>query len=156
MISYVPGKLFYAANALSRAPIDEIVTEDDETEAMVQAILLPFPGTNDHLKEYHKAQHTNAMWSMLIIFCRNGWTERSNWSRYWRARGELTVNDNLLIYGTCIVVPESLCRCTLMKVHQGHQGIHCCRSTIFSNEMKDFIKQCPECQKSTTPLVESM
>ena len=75
-ISHVPGKLLYTANTLSHAPIDKIVTEDDETEAMVQAILSLFPGTN-HLEEYRKVQHADATCSKLIAFCRNGWPERS-------------------------------------------------------------------------------
>ena len=75
-ISHVPGKLLYTADTLSCTPIDEIVTEDDEIEAMVQAILSLFPGTN-HLEEYHKVQHADATCSKLIAFCRNGWPERS-------------------------------------------------------------------------------
>ena len=54
-ISHVPGKFLYMADALSRAPIDEIVTDDCETEAMVQAVLSLFPGNNDRLEEYCKA-----------------------------------------------------------------------------------------------------
>ena len=124
--------------------------------------------TNDCLDEYRKAQHADATCSKLIAFCKNGWPDRSkvtgNLSRYWRARGELTVNDDLLLYGTRIVVPECLRKQTLTKVHQSHQGIYRFRSRILSSvwwpgvtkEMEDFIKQCPECQKSTTPPVEPM
>ena len=111
-ISHVPDKFLYTTDALSRASIDEIVTEDCETEAMVQAVLSLFPGSNDHLEEYCKAQHADATCSKLIAFCRNGWPDKSkvigDLSRYWRAIGELTVNDNLLLYDTRVVAPDFL------------------------------------------------
>ena len=67
-------------------------------------------------------------------------------------------------YGNHFVVPESLREQKLTKVHQGHQGIRHCHSKILSSvwwlgvtrEMEHFVKQCPECQKSTTPPVEPM
>ena len=49
-ISHVHGNFLYTADALSYAPIDEIVTEDCETEAMVQAVL-SLSGNNDRLEE---------------------------------------------------------------------------------------------------------
>ena len=50
--------------------------------------------------------------------------------RYRRARGELTVNNDLLLYGTRIVVPECLRKQTLTKVHQGIY--HCCSRILSS------------------------
>ena len=93
-------------------------------EAMVQAILSLFTANSDHLDEYCKEQHADATCSKLIAFCRRGWPKRieveADLSKYWRARGELTVNDDLLLYGTRIVVSESLREQTLTKLHQGH------------------------------------
>ena len=100
-ISHVPGKFLYTTNTLSHAPVDEVITADDDTEAMVQAILSLFPANSDRLDEYHKEQHADATCSKLIAFCRRGWPKRNeveaDLSKYWRARGELTVNDDLLL-----------------------------------------------------------
>ena len=167
-VSHVPGKLLYTADALSRAPVDEVITDEDDTEAMVHAIMSLLPASNDRLDEYRRQQDADATCSKLKAFCTRGWPKRNEvigtLSKFWRARGELTVTDGLLLYGTRIVVPESLRKQTLTKVHQGHQGINRCRSRILSSvwwpgvttEMEDFIKQCPQCQKSTTPPVEPM
>ena len=46
---------------------------------------------------------------------------------------------------------------TLQKLHQGHQGIHCCRLRAQSSvwwpgiycKIKDFVSQCPECCRDT-------
>ena len=34
-INHVPGKLLYTADALFHAPFDEVITDEDDTEAMV-------------------------------------------------------------------------------------------------------------------------
>ena len=111
-ISHVPDKFLYTTDALSYAPIDEIMTEDCETEAMVQAVLSLFPGSNDHLEDYCKAQHADATCSKLIAFCRNGRPDKSkvigDLSRYWKAREELTLNDNLLLYDTRVLLFQTV------------------------------------------------
>ena len=43
---------------------------------------------------------------------------------YWQVRGELTLHDDLLLCGRRIVVPSSLRKETLDKIHSCHQGIH--------------------------------
>ena len=43
-ISHVPGKVLYTANALSHASVGEVTTDEDDTKAMVHAIMsLPQP-----------------------------------------------------------------------------------------------------------------
>ena len=39
----------------------------------------------------------------------------------------MAMPHNLLLYGSRIVVPASLQKDTLEKIHQGHQGIKRCR-----------------------------
>lgn len=46
---------------------------------------------------------------------------------YRSAQGELTTQDNLLLYNSRIVVPTSLQKETLQKLYTGHQGIERCR-----------------------------
>ena len=46
---------------------------------------------------------------------------------YWTIRGNLTLHNELLLYGERIVVPKQLQVETLQKIHTGHQGIvRCC------------------------------
>ena len=59
-ISHVPGKFLYTSDTLSCAPVDEVITDDGNTEAMVQAIFSLFPAISDHLDEYCKELHANA------------------------------------------------------------------------------------------------
>ena len=44
--------------------------------------------------------------------------------RFYYSRSELTVTEtNLLLHGTCIIMPQALRSRTLDIAHQGHQGI---------------------------------
>ena len=42
---------------------------------------------------------------------------------YWEARNKISVVDDLLLYGTRIVVPFPLQASTIEKIHRGHLGI---------------------------------
>ena len=42
---------------------------------------------------------------------------------YWKAQGELTIGNGLLMYGQRIGVPKVLQAETLQKLLEGHQGI---------------------------------
>ena len=45
---------------------------------------------------------------------------------YWEAEGMLTLKDDLLLYGSRIVVQASLQKETVMKLHEGHLVIERC------------------------------
>ena len=78
-------------------------------------------------------------------------------SPYWRVRGHLTLHDNLLLYGSHIVVPKSLKATILQKIHKEHQGIQrCCQCTTLlvrwpgvSKDIEQLVKLCPICAKAS-------
>ena len=126
--------------------------------------MLPhLPASEQRLEEYRKAQAADPTCSEVINYCHHGWPNGSsinaNIKPYWNARGELTLHDSLLLYGSRIVVPKSLQRETMEKIHEGHQGIERCRLRAryavwwpgMSRELEDFIRACPRCIRETTP-----
>ncbi len=66
-----------------------------------------------------------------------------------------------------IIVPESLRRVTLQRIHAGHQGIEKCRARVstsvwwpgVTSQMAQIVQQCTECAKNSTlpkePLIVS-
>ena len=46
---------------------------------------------------------------------------------FWKETHHLTVKGDLMLYNQRIVVPESLRKETLLRIHEGHQGIERCR-----------------------------
>ena len=97
----------------------------------------------------------------LITFCQQGCPDRTHvkgdLSPYWHVRGDLTLYDNLLQYGSGIIVPRSLQAATLQKIHNGHQDIQSCRqrSTLsvwwpgVSKHFEHLLKSCPICAKTS-------
>lgn len=77
---------------------------------------------------------------------------------------KLSVVDDLILYGTRVVIPESLQYEILMKIHHGHQGIQRCRLRVsssvwwpgISKQVENFVTRCPTCMKNMPPPVEPM
>ncbi len=97
----------------------------------MSALVARLPASKDRLEVYRKAQEADSICSQLLHFCKQGWPNKhqikGDLSHYWAVRDEITTCDRLLLYGSRIIVPESLRLQTLQK--QGHQGL---------------IKSCPE------------
>ena len=171
-IVHVPGKLLYTADTLSRSPhpSDKNDTRlQEEAEAAMELCVAHIPASTWKLEEYRKAQGEDQTCSSVIKYCKEGWPEKNriepNIRPYWKARSDLTVDrNNLLLHGKRIVVPKSLQRQVLEKIHTGHQGIQRCRlraSTSawwpgLSHEVENMIKQCPTCARDFTPRKEPM
>ena len=105
-IIHVPGKLLYTADTLSRAPratIDNDVNLEEETECLLEVTINILPATQKRLNEYLKAQVTDPVCSTISKYCKSGWPDKnkveSNLKPFWKNRGELTVNQDLLLYG---------------------------------------------------------
>ena len=68
--------------------------------------------------------------SLVIKYCHTAWPQKSKVNEaiapYWEAQGMLTLKDDLLLYGSRIVVPPLLQKETLMKLHKVHLGIERC------------------------------
>lgn len=171
-ITHVPGKYLYTADALSRAPTanaDNDARLQEEAESLIAECIAHLPASNERLDEYRKAQAADPICTQVISYCKNGWPKENKITPevkpYWKARGDLTVYEKtLLLYDKRIVVPESLRRQTLEKIHTGHQGIQRCRlrakSSVWwpgiSRTINDMVTQCLTCAKHLTPRSEPM
>ena len=131
----MPGKYLYTVDALPRAlvspPDRDHVVEDHCTERFVADAVSLLPANEDCLHQYRTAQHTTTPLAQISLgFAReNGLTRTAAQDHctivpYWQVRGELTLHDDLLLCGRRIVVPSSLRKETLDKIHSCHQGIH--------------------------------
>ena len=138
-IEHTPGKYLYTADTLSRASLSS--SDDDPNQGVLaelamEACIAHIPASQSRLSEYEEAQNSDPLCSLVIKYCRTGWPGKQKVDEalapYWEAQGDLTLHKNLLLCGTRIVVPASMQRETLTKLHEGHQGIERCRQS------KDF------------------
>ena len=159
-VQHVHGKLLYTADALSRAPVD---TEDEttefpaEVEAFVDSVIQSLPATSQRLEIYRRAQAEDSVCSKVIEYCQSSWPEKRTLdlsiTPYWKVRGSITVQSGLLLYNQCIIVPRSLQRETLDRIHEGHQGIERCRMRTktsvwwpgISSQITTLVENCPTC-----------
>ena len=63
--------------------------------------------------------------SKILAWLRTGWPTRvpEPFSQYWTRRNELTLQDNCILWGIRVVVPEGLRSQILTELHRGHPGI---------------------------------
>ncbi|PIK55858.1 hypothetical protein BSL78_07250 [Apostichopus japonicus] len=90
----------------------------------------------------------------------NGWPERQREvpqaiRKYWAYRDELSVEDGLIIKGDRIVIPKTMQKDILRKLHEAHQGITKCqlraKASVFwhsiNRDIEDMVKECHLCQE---------
>ena len=169
-IEHKPGKLLFAADALSRAPSPTAIADnsipDREVEFFVDALTSSTPITKSLLERYHSAQQADPVCTSLRQFCLNGWPPKqkitTNLKPFWLVRSDLTICNDLLLYGSRIIVPTSLHSYTLQKLHEGHLGIQrcCLRATAavwwpgLSQQIRKMIQHCHVCAKRNFTPVE--
>ena len=107
-------------------------------------------------------QDENEICSNLKKFCREGWSNKHSLKfalpSYWQYRGEITVQQSILIKGDRVTVPSTLRLDVLDKIHTGHQGIQKCRERAksgvwwpdLSKQIKDLFKDSNLHQSSWT------
>ena len=135
----------------------------DMAEQVMETTVANLPASKERLDVYRKAQQADPVCSLLTSYCKDGWPNKNSvdpqTKPYWDSQGELTIGENILMYGSRIVVPEILREVTLHKLHRGHQGI--VRSRLraqtsvwwpgISKQLSDLVKKCPECARDTRP-----
>lgn len=161
-IEHVPGKHLYTADTLSRSPSSDKgdTTLAELAELAMEAAVSYLPASKHRLQEYQEAQKSDPLCSLVIKYCHTEWPRKTQIDEalapYWQARGDLTLHGDLLLYGSRIVVPASLQRETLSKLHQGHQGVERCRLRAnvsvwwpgLSTQIEEFIRKCTECART--------
>ena len=155
---------------LSREPISSCgdSTLGELAELAMEACVAHLPAGLDRLNQYEEAQYADPLCSLVFKYCRTGWPGKTQLNEalapYWEAQGDLTLYGGLLLHGTRIVVPASMQRETLSKLHEGHQGIQRCRLRArtsvwwpgLPSQIEKLMKNCPHCTKKSTPRKEPL
>ena len=135
IVFHVPGKLLYAADALSRAPMPETGEDPLEVEGFVESITqFALPASKQRLDIYRQAQKYDPVCAQVREYSTKQWPAKkfisADITPYWKERNDLTICNDLLMYKSRIVVPNVLREETLAKIHTGHQGIERCRMQV--------------------------
>ena len=171
-VSHVPGKLLTTADALSRAPSPLCDNQlQEEVEWFVDTVVAALPAGEHRLKQYKDAQDDDSTCMTVKRWCLEGWPAKSptdvDLSAFWKVRSFFSLHNNLLLYNQRIVIPSSLRKETLAKIHEEHQGIERCRARVrcsvwwpeITKDTAEIVRQCPTCaresQQRREPLIKS-
>ena len=161
-IQYKPGKEMYLADTLSRAYIQpkdrDSVLQLAETTKMSDYT----PISSATLDEIRHATSQDENLQQLKATILRGWPDtrrdvQPSCSPYFNMRDELSVEDNIIYRGQqqCLV-PLSMRKDILNRLHQPHDGIEGCRRRArdcvywpaINSEIADMISVCEPCNNS--------
>ena len=160
-IEYISGKKHIVPDCMSRAPVKSTEKDDhisvDEISEYCRYVVGNFPITDTQLETLKCAQNQDPIVNKIKNYCTGSWPQSSaipfECKYYASLQSELAVIDDLLVKGNRLVIPPSMRKNILSKIHEGHLGMTKClgrmRETVWwpnaTQEMKDFISKCEVC-----------
>lgn len=172
-VEYVPGKEFYAPDALSRSPLKEGMEDQDvimeEKVSLMNSIQREMKILSNYSTEEIKiAQDQDKTLEKLKSYVINGWPSKKNCMvdclQYYKFRKDISMDDDIITYQDRIIIPEAWRKKCIKDIHAGHFGYVKCKSrakeTIWWPSIKNYIeekiKNCEKCLKNSKPMVEPM
>ncbi len=157
-LEYTPGKYLYTADTLSRA-VDPTVKAssqmEDDIEAYVNMVTTTVPVAPTRIEQIRAETLKDPDLQELIKVIAEGWPEQCTAKNreYWNVRAELTVVDGIVYKGQKIVIPRSMRKIMLEKIHEGHLGMEKCkqraRSVMYwprmNSDIDNTVKDCYTC-----------
>ncbi|XP_054266863.1 uncharacterized protein K02A2.6-like [Macrosteles quadrilineatus] len=162
-ITYIPGKQLLVPDALSRAPLPFSGTDDreleEETQAFVQMVLSSIDINDCIVAKVLEEQNKDPTLRELKKIIIQGWPSktslRDDLKPYNSVKDELSVDNEMILRGSRLVIQPALQSWALQRVHEGHFGITKCRLRAkesvwwpgISSAIECMVKSCPTCIK---------
>ena len=165
VIKYRPGKEMLVADCLSRQPNK---SRSNLIELDVKVCHVQF--STEKLSQLRTAVNQDDVLCRLRDVIIHGWPKEryelnSMLRPYWSFRDELSVENGLILKGDRLVIPSSMQKEILDKVHTSHQGIIKCqlraKTCVYwpniNKDIEELIGKCTACQKyKTSQSMESL
>ena len=156
---YVPGKEMTVADTLSRSPTEGLVSEGEhEVAAHVREVTSSWNVKDATMERIKEETKKDIVLQTTMRYTTEGWPQYKEDVQlaarpFYALRGELSIYDGLLLRGSRILIPESLRKEMLEKVHLGHMGITKCRERAaqsiwwpqIGSDIKDRVASCRHC-----------
>ena len=111
--------------------------------------------TTNRLNQFHIETAHDEESSLLKHFVQCGWLQDihevpKEIQPYWTFQEELTIEDGMLLKGTHIIVPHSLCQQMIQLIHTEHHGLEKCLNRAKQSmywpglyeELKELVTNC--------------
>ena len=129
---YVPGKDI-VADTLSRSPVSTTESSShEEIQAHVSDVQSSWQVSDAGLAKIRAETLKDVNLKAAMEYTIHGWPQYKEDVQlaardFFIIRGELSLHDELLVRGDRIVVPFSLRKQILERIHEGHMGVAKCR-----------------------------
>ena len=166
---WIKGSVNSMSDALSRHPItnptsQEMLAEHDsnnevEVSAAEIRAVVSSPHESLRLQDLRKHTQEDHMYQQLLHYVREGFPDHRSQlpdecRAYWNVRGQLSVDDDLVVYGCRLVIPPALRKQVLSELHASHQGRLRTKQRAklivywpgMDNEIDNVILGCKMCQ----------
>ena len=164
-VGYVPGKLMYVADTLSRAHPQENSQQedkdfDDELEIMVQSTLADMPiNAMDWIKIKQATSDDPALQQLKSLVI-NGWPDSksslpSDLQPYWQVKDDIYMANDVILYKERVVIPTELRGKAIALLHESHQGVEKSKSRAkavmfwpgMGQQIENSVEKCAICLK---------
>ena len=158
-IVYKPAKEMAVPDMLSRAPLPETDEEmEKEINLHIHLVNSTLPASEMKLNEIREATKSDDELRTLMNIIQNGWPnlrEKILLSAlpYWNICDELSVIDGIILKGNRIVVPSTMRKEMLQRIHYGHMGIEKSKRRardavywpLLSQRIAEMVSKCNMC-----------
>ena len=160
-IVYKKGKEMYLADTLSRAYPFSVTTQETVFDRVNMVSFLPI--RQERLVQIRNATEQDESLQMLRSVILQGWPENKNMlptqvTPYFNHRDEISVQDGLIFRGERVIIPHSMRREMMNRIHSSHIGIDGClrraRECLYwpglTSDLKNHISSCEICRSFET------
>ena len=158
---HIPGKDMVVADTLSRSP-QEIKSEENELQdkvlEYVGEIVSAWPISDAKIRQIQEETQKDVCLSATMDYTCKGWPRYREDVKLaaltmYPYRGELSVVSGILTKGDRMLIPVSMRKEILGRIHEGHFGITKCRERAnlsvwwpnISQDIKDMVSKCKHC-----------
>lgn len=159
-VEYLPGKLMFIADLLSRSFLKNDNSVKSEP-VVVHTLELDIPLSTGKLQTLIEATKVDSVLNRIKEFCKTSWPNKLNnfehqeLSTYFKIKSNIFVKNELIYVGHKLVVPHKIRNSILNDLHIAHLGIEKTKSRarqIFfwpgmSKDIESFISKCKVCSK---------
>lgn len=160
-VCYLPGKLQFMADTLSRSAMKETDTNQVVKGQDGECIVVNSLAMSDRQKQqFQNMTEKDEQLTSVLRYIRQGWPEskrevNQDIQIYWRNKIALSESEGILLMGNKIVVPHELRPGILKQVHEGHMGIEKTKSRArqlyywpgISQDVEEVVRKCEVCAK---------
>ena len=162
-VSYKKGSQMFIADTLSRAylPNNSETHVELETPVEVHLIKEQTALSPEKFDLFRDKSQSDPCLSLVMTLTNDGWpTEKVDCPAiclpYWTIKDELSVVDGVLFKGSKVVVPNSLRKEMLDKIHESHLGVVKCKARArdvlywpgMSSQIEDVVAKCSVCNEN--------